>query len=205
MQNMGGDKIHGVTLWHQCDICSKCLQTKSWGCVPLWMRILCIHTYYFFPIPKSLKSFSITRGSQGSSTSSDACFMATTIFYWSTIDLHYDTYIGAVLTRRAHLYLCTWLELLWNTGLCSCLSVSVSALQSVLPIGVWRVQRCYYVTTTPCCCRHFHTAFLRTARQSCSEWSLAMGRKSPRMHSIASFIHSTLSITLSVQWLCCYH
>lgn len=89
--------------------------------------------------------------------------------------------------------------------LCSCFSVSMSALQSVLPIGVWRVQRCYYVTTTPWCCRHFHSAFLRTARQSCSQGSLATERKSPRMHSIASLIHSNLSITLSVQFLCCYH
>ena len=31
--------------------------------------------------------------------------------------------------------------------LCSCFPLSVSALQSVLPIGVWRAQRCYYVTT----------------------------------------------------------
>lgn len=92
-----------------------------------------------------------------------------------------------------------------NRVLCSCFPVSMSALQSVLPIGVWRVQRCYYVTTTPWCCRHFHSAFLRTARQSCGKGSLAMGRKSPRMHSIASFIHSTLSIPLSVQSMCCYH
>lgn len=91
----------------------------------------------------------------------------------------------------------------WNKKhvLCSCFPMSVLALQSVLPIGVWRLQRCYYVSTTPWCCRHFHSAFLRTARQSCGQGSLAMGGKSPRMHSIASFIHSTLSITLSVQFV----
>lgn len=35
-----------------------------------------------------------------------------------------------------------------NPVLCSCFCPSVSALQSVLPVGVWRIQRCYYVTTT---------------------------------------------------------
>lgn len=106
---------------------------------------------------------------------------------------------------RLTLLLCLNSISIKNHVLCSCFPESMSALQSVLPIGVWRVQRCYYVTTTPCCCRHFHSAFLRTARQSCGQGSLAMAGKSLRMHSIASFIHSTLSITLSVQSLCCYH
>lgn len=57
---------------------------------------------------------------------------------------------------------------------------SVSALQSVLPIGVWRLQRCYYVTTTPWRCRHFHSALLRTERQSRGQGSLAMGGKIPK-------------------------
>lgn len=81
---------------------------------------------------------------------------------------------------------------------------SVSALQSVLPIGVWRLQRCYYVTTTPWRCRHFHSALLRTARQSCGQGSLAMGGKSPRKHSIASLTHSTLGITLPLESMSCF-
>lgn len=83
---------------------------------------------------------------------------------------------------------------------------SVSALQSVLPIGVWRLQRCYYVTTTPWRCRHFHSALLRTARQSCGQGSLAMGGKIPKKafsrlsHTLYIRYHSAAWVYVLFSW-----
>lgn len=91
-----------------------------------------------------------------------------------------------------------------NPALCSCFCLSVSALQSVLPVGVWRTQRCYYVATTACRRRHFQSAFLRTARQSCGQESLSVGGKSPKkafnrlFHTLCLKYHSvgTVSVLL---------
>lgn len=92
-----------------------------------------------------------------------------------------------------------------NHVLCSCYTVSMSALQSVLPIGVWRVQRCYYVTTTPWCCRHFHSAFLRTARQSCKPGEPRHGKKIPKnafnrlFHTFYLKYHSVATVSVLLQ------
>lgn len=86
-----------------------------------------------------------------------------------------------------------------NHVLCSCFPVSMSALQSVLPIGVWRAQRCYYLTTTArCCCRHFHSSFLRTETTVWPGENAKECIQSPLSHTLP------LSITSSVQSLCCY-